>query len=65
MSVFLTSCVLARVSGSSGEDKWDPKVPLEKQIVTYQAKDAHGRPGAYTRSTEGARESIGRPQNHR
>ncbi|KAF8478267.1 hypothetical protein JB92DRAFT_1855913 [Gautieria morchelliformis] len=29
----------ARVSGSSGEDKWDPKVPPEKQIVTYQAKD--------------------------
>ena len=30
---------LARVAGSSGEDKWDPKVPPEKQIVTYQAKD--------------------------
>ncbi|KAF8576210.1 kinesin-like protein [Ramaria rubella] len=29
----------ARVAGSSGEDKWDPKVPPEKQIVTYQAKD--------------------------
>lgn len=27
------------MSGSSGEDKWDPKVPPEKQIVTYQAKD--------------------------
>ena len=29
----------ARVAGSSGEDKWDPKMPPEKQIVTYQAKD--------------------------
>lgn len=29
----------ARVSGSSGEDVYDPKVPLEKQKVTYQTKD--------------------------
>jgi kinesin family member 1 len=39
MCGLLMSYVLARVSGSSGEDKWDPKVPPEKQIVTYQAKD--------------------------
>ncbi|KAA1465952.1 kinesin-like protein [Dentipellis sp. KUC8613] len=29
----------ARVSGSSGEDVFDPKIPPEKQKVTYQAKD--------------------------
>ncbi|KAG6845825.1 hypothetical protein H0H87_002513 [Tephrocybe sp. NHM501043] len=29
----------ARVSGSSGEDVFDPKVPPEKQKVTYQTKD--------------------------
>ncbi|KAJ3798287.1 kinesin-like protein [Lentinula aff. detonsa] len=29
----------ARVSGSSGEDTFDPKVPPEKQKVTYQTKD--------------------------
>ncbi|KIJ56915.1 hypothetical protein M422DRAFT_23046 [Sphaerobolus stellatus SS14] len=29
----------ARVSGSSGEDTFDPKIPPEKQIVSYQAKD--------------------------
>ncbi|KAG6873983.1 hypothetical protein C0995_007939 [Termitomyces sp. Mi166 len=29
----------ARVSGSSGEDIFDPKVPPEKQKVTYQTKD--------------------------
>ncbi|KAF8511089.1 hypothetical protein JB92DRAFT_2936176, partial [Gautieria morchelliformis] len=39
MGVFLISHVLVRVFGSSGGDKWDPKVPLEKQIVMYQAKD--------------------------
>lgn len=31
--------LLARVSGSSGEDVYDPKVPPEKQKVTYRAKD--------------------------
>lgn len=30
---------LARVSGSSGDDVYDPKVPPEKQKVTYKAKD--------------------------
>ncbi|KAF9449570.1 kinesin-like protein [Macrolepiota fuliginosa MF-IS2] len=29
----------ARVSGSSGEEHFDPKIPPEKQIVTYQTKD--------------------------
>ncbi|KAF9076708.1 kinesin-like protein [Rhodocollybia butyracea] len=29
----------ARVSGSMGEDTYDPKVPPEKQKVTYQTKD--------------------------
>lgn len=29
----------ARVSGSSGEETYDPKVPPEKQKVTYQTKD--------------------------
>ncbi|KZT20641.1 kinesin-like protein [Neolentinus lepideus HHB14362 ss-1] len=29
----------ARVSGSSGEETYDPKIPAEKQKVTYQAKD--------------------------
>ncbi|KAF9268391.1 kinesin-domain-containing protein [Marasmius fiardii PR-910] len=29
----------ARVSGSAGEDTFDPKVPPEKQKVTYQTKD--------------------------
>ncbi|KAH7875904.1 kinesin-like protein [Lentinula edodes] len=29
----------ARVSGSSAEDTFDPKVPPEKQKVTYQTKD--------------------------
>ncbi|KAI5122123.1 hypothetical protein M0805_000771 [Coniferiporia weirii] len=29
----------ARVSGSNSEDVYDPKVPLEKQKVTYQTKD--------------------------
>ncbi|KAL0566226.1 hypothetical protein V5O48_015791 [Marasmius crinis-equi] len=29
----------ARVSGSSGEETFDPKVPPEKQKVTYQTKD--------------------------
>ncbi|KAF5372014.1 hypothetical protein D9615_008057 [Tricholomella constricta] len=29
----------ARVSGSGGEDVFDPKVPPEKQKVTYQTKD--------------------------
>ncbi|KAF9004702.1 kinesin-like protein [Cyathus striatus] len=29
----------ARVSSSSGEDTFDPKVPPEKQKVTYQTKD--------------------------
>lgn len=38
---WLMTCVLylARVSGSSGEDTFDPKVPPEKQKVTYQTKD--------------------------
>ena len=30
---------IARVSGSAGEDTFDPKVPPEKQKVTYQTKD--------------------------
>ena len=30
---------LARASGSSGEDTFDPNVPPEKQKVTYQTKD--------------------------
>ncbi|TFK56261.1 kinesin-like protein [Heliocybe sulcata] len=29
----------ARVSGSSAEETYDPKIPAEKQKVTYQAKD--------------------------
>jgi Kinesin-associated len=29
----------ARVSGSNSEDVYDPKVPPEKQKVTYQTKD--------------------------
>ncbi|KAF8264294.1 kinesin-like protein [Lactarius quietus] len=29
----------ARVAGSSGEDVYDPKIPPEKQKVTYKAKD--------------------------
>lgn len=29
----------ARVAGSSGEEHFDPKIPPEKQIVTYQTKD--------------------------
>ncbi|KAH9963374.1 kinesin-like protein [Lactifluus volemus] len=29
----------ARVAGSSGEDVYDPKIPPEKQRVTYKAKD--------------------------
>jgi kinesin family protein 1 len=29
----------ARVAGSSGEDVYDPKIPAEKQKVTYRAKD--------------------------
>ncbi|ESK87954.1 kinesin family protein [Moniliophthora roreri MCA 2997] len=29
----------ARVAGSAGEDTFDPKVPPEKQKVTYQTKD--------------------------
>ncbi len=29
----------ARVSGSSSEETYDPKVPPEKQKVTYQTKD--------------------------
>ncbi|KAI0069239.1 kinesin-domain-containing protein [Artomyces pyxidatus] len=29
----------ARVSGSSGEDVYDPKIPAEKQIVTYKTKE--------------------------
>lgn len=29
----------ARVSGSNSEDMFDPKVPPEKQKVTYQTKD--------------------------
>ncbi|TFY53427.1 hypothetical protein EVG20_g10118 [Dentipellis fragilis] len=29
----------ARVSGGGGEDVFDPKIPPEKQKVTYQAKD--------------------------
>ena len=34
---------LAKVSGSSGEDTFDPKVPPEKQKVTYQTKDGRIR----------------------
>lgn len=30
---------VARVSGSAGEDTFDPKVPAAMQKVTYQAKD--------------------------
>jgi kinesin family protein 1 len=30
---------LARVSGSSGEDVYDPRVPPEMQKVTYKTKD--------------------------
>jgi len=30
---------IARVSGSSGEDVYDPKIPPEKQKVTFKAKD--------------------------
>lgn len=30
---------IARVAGSSGEEQFDPKIPAEKQIVTYQTKD--------------------------
>ncbi|XP_006459796.1 hypothetical protein AGABI2DRAFT_202190 [Agaricus bisporus var. bisporus H97] len=29
----------ARVAGSSGEEHFDPKIPAEKQIVTYQTKE--------------------------
>ena len=29
----------ARVAGTSGEAVYDPKIPPEKQVVTYQAKD--------------------------
>ena len=29
----------ARVAGSSGEDVYDPKIPPEKQKVTFKAKD--------------------------
>lgn len=29
----------ARVAGSSGEDVYDPKIPAEKQKVTYRTKD--------------------------
>ncbi|KAF8516663.1 hypothetical protein JB92DRAFT_2909886 [Gautieria morchelliformis] len=66
MAVFLLSHVLVRVFGSSGGDKWGPKVPLEKQIITYRAKDGTIKKisMAETRSAEGARESIGRPRNH-
>lgn len=30
---------IARVAASSGEEHFDPKIPPEKQIVTYQTKD--------------------------
>ncbi|KIK55370.1 hypothetical protein GYMLUDRAFT_47928 [Collybiopsis luxurians FD-317 M1] len=33
----------AKVSGSAGEDTFDPKVPPEKQKVTYQTKDGRIR----------------------
>src|ERR1700722_10904583 len=29
----------ARVAGASGEDRYDPSVPPEKQTVTYKTKD--------------------------
>jgi len=29
----------ARVAGSAGEDVYDPKIPPERQKVTYKAKD--------------------------
>jgi kinesin family protein 1 len=29
----------ARVAGSSGEEVYDPKIPAEKQKVTYRTKD--------------------------
>ena len=32
-------CCKARVAGVSGEDYFDPKIPPEKQKVTYQTKD--------------------------
>src|SRR5580658_1821933 len=32
-------CSIARVSGSSGEDVYDPNVPPEMQKVTYKTKD--------------------------
>lgn len=31
--------IAARVAGSSGEEHFDPKIPAEKQIVTYQTKE--------------------------
>ncbi|GJJ16281.1 hypothetical protein Clacol_010577 [Clathrus columnatus] len=44
-SLLNTRCVtvashrLARVAGSSSEDTWDPKVPPEKQVVTFMSGD--------------------------
>jgi kinesin family member 1 len=35
----LTGLQIARVAGSTGEDVYDPKIPAEKQKVTYKAKD--------------------------
>lgn len=35
----MISFLLARVSGSTAEDTFDPTIPPEKQKVTYQTKD--------------------------
>lgn len=32
-------CGIARVAGGNSEDVFDPKIPPEKQKVTYQTKD--------------------------
>jgi len=37
------SSIPARVSGTNNEDVYDPKVPPEKQKVTYQTKDGRIR----------------------
>jgi kinesin family protein 1 len=34
-----TNMTIARVSGGVSEEVYDPKIPAEKQKVTYQAKD--------------------------
>src|ERR1700733_15090377 len=39
--------LLARVSGTGGEDVYDPKVPPEMQKVTYKTKD--GRLKTFTK----------------